>query len=215
MNLDEVIAQTPVLREVDDDRVQFYFQNREIIETWASLRREAAATLGDSLSDLVEPLQEDLEGLGEHDIQVTVGESRGRRSVAITRLAWHRSNAGSPVQVALEAEPHVIGTLGAIQVYPCVRAKQGHPHSDLYRDRLNALSSPLRTAMGRGWKPTLPRFVVWKYIDASAGLEDVTAILMRARAELLALWVVAAPLVDAAMAEDEPGLDVRAGVEPT
>lgn len=201
MNVEQVIADTPPIKELDDDRVQFYLQNRDVIETWASLRREAATAITNALLDLVEPLQDDLVRLGENDIQVAVDESRGRQSVAITRLSWHQANLGSPVQVALETESQAISTLGAIQVYPCVRAKQGHPHAEKFRDRLNALSSPLRTALGRDWRITQPRFVVWRYIDTPEGSSDLESIVLKAREDLLRLWVTAAPSLDTLMAQ--------------
>lgn len=204
MKLDEVIAHSPPIKELDDDRVQFYLQNRDVIETWASLRREAAAAITNGLLDLVEPLQDDLVRLGEHDVQVAVDESRGRHSVAITRLSWHRANLGSPVQVALETESQAISSLGAIQVYPCVRAKQGHPHAEEYRDRLNTMSQPMRAALGHEWKVSQPRFVVWKYIDTPQDSWDLEAIVLKAREDVLRLWSTAAPSIDALMAQGNP-----------
>jgi len=200
MNLDDVLARTPTLPETDDQRVKFYLENRQIIETWAALRREAAAAISESLLDLVEPLKDDFEQLGERDIQVGVVGSRNQH-IAITRLGWERADSGSPVQVSLETESQVIRPGGAILVFPCVRARQSHPLAPQYRDGLAALSTPLKASLGRQWKSSPPEFVIWKYIDDLGESGSLAGVVETARADVLRLWTVAAPSIDALMNE--------------
>ena len=200
MDLETVIAQAPEVKPAEDERASFYLENRGLIETWAALRADAANIVVERLLDLAVPLSEDMRHLGEIDVEVGTSYSRGRPSVDLVRAGWRNAGLGSPVQISLEAEQSAIGSRGSLQVFGCVRAKQGHPDAVRWHEPLAAVGPRLRAIMGRNWKSSLPRYVVWKYVDAPEDGWDLEAITLRAREELIRLWVATAPVIDELMA---------------
>jgi hypothetical protein len=100
----------------------------------------------------------------------------------------------------LETDREPFGSRGVLQVFACIRARQGHPDAGAWREPFSALGVRLNASLGRGWLKSGPPYVMWKYIDAPDGAWDIDDITLRSREELLRLWSVAAPAIDTALA---------------
>lgn len=187
IDLDSLLARDHEPRPLDDARSEFYFANRESIETWASLRTDASAQLAQRLLDLAEQLEADLADLGESNVVIQGVSSGAHGRLEATRESWDPSE----VSLCIEWEAKPLNSKGDVRVYACVRQPTAPPRGieDVAR-----LTDSLRPVMP-GWSSSRPRWPVWRYVKPSP--VTLPSILNEARRDFLHLWVGTSHLIDA------------------
>ena len=187
-DLDRLLRIDPPVRPLDDARSEFYFNNRDLIETWAALRVDASAQLAERLIDLGDQLEADLADLDPEPVIVERQRLSGHGRIAVMHETWAATN--SEVSIGIEWETKPINTRGDVRVYACVRlpSKPARPVSDI-----DTLTDQLRTAMP-GWTSTRPQWPVWRYTKPAA--ITIEAIVSEARRDFLRLWTNTHHIVD-------------------
>lgn len=89
---------------LDDERVRFYFRNREQIEEWAAIRSEAAAAVDEWMVQLEPDVAALAHELGPNvRLDAHVGSEQAYPSYRLTRPEWHAPNSDArPACIALE-----------------------------------------------------------------------------------------------------------------
>lgn len=199
MSINEVLAVEPGFSPiVENERARFYLENRELIETWAALRADAAEAIEERLPELADRVSIDLDLLDDREASVEVGVYRGCSTIEITRRPWISGEFGSPIRIVLESsERSLLDSQGNLRLYTAVRAKQSHPRASEFVPALARLRGDLRSALGSGWKSSEPRWPLWRYLVLDQESWSIDDVLRSARSDLLNLWVTAAPAIDA------------------
>lgn len=198
MNLEQCLS-TPVSFSpiTGNERARFYIENRELIETWAALRADAAEAIEERFPELADQLSADLQALGEDDATVAIGTYNGCSTVEITRQHWNTSEDGSPLRIALESsERNILDRHGSLRLYTGVRAKQSHPLAATYATEANLLRDTLRAVLGNRWKSSPPRWPFWRYLPLEQDNWSVDSVLLCARNDMLRLWDAGAPAIE-------------------
>lgn len=187
-DLESLLSEDAGVRPLEDARSEFYFAHRDLIETWAALRRDAATQLAERLFDLSDRVELDLAELGVSEV-IVEGERTGSYGrVKVARESWIA--AGSEVWIGVEWEAKPLNAKGDVRAYACVRlpADPRRP-----ADEVGALTDSLRASMP-GWSSSRPQWPVWRYVKPASVTAD--GIVSETRRDFLRLWVGISEVVD-------------------
>ena len=187
-------------RPIKNERVRFYLDNFQAIETWARLRGEANEELHDVLLDLADTLTRDAVDRGHDDVTVFADDVTNARRprLVIVRRGWQDGDGRSPAAVVVEWHHPPIEKDG-LHLYVGIRAGDRGGRDVSVGTYLSKVAPALRAQLGAPWQREAENFPVWRWITPEGDTIDEAALLDEARRAAWRCWDVAARHIDDAV----------------
>lgn len=184
---------------VDDPRLRFFLERRDLIEEWVEAGAAEPAYLDRYLPRLEEDLV-DLAATGEADVSIV--DFGGDRVLTLTKPPW-RSDPTPVAAIGLGWWPRSVRLGGLKRQYPWVgiRVRRSEPWGSVHQTLLNLIDGEVSGDAGRFRSRTKGNWIAYQWVpcEHERYWDDLTPY----RTELVdlgsAAWRAFSPLVDRAL----------------